>query len=131
MSVNIKNCYWRPGVNTSAIELSVPNTVSIALTEDTLTVELDDERTISVPLSWYPRLFHANAAERNNWKLIGRGAGIHWVDIDEDISIEGLIAGKPSNESRSSLKKWMARLLCEWWLFSRRLMELILLTVHF
>jgi len=50
---------------------------------------------------------HATPEERNNWRLIGRGHGIHWEDIDEDISVEGLLAGKPSGESQASLKKWL------------------------
>jgi hypothetical protein len=64
-------------------------------------------RTPCVPLGWYPRLEHANAAERADWRLIGKGQGIHWEDIDEDISIEGLLAGKPSGESQASFKRWL------------------------
>ena len=81
--------------------------VDVVITEDTLTVELNDGRTISVPLEWFPRLVHATEAERKNWRLIGRGQGIHWIDLDEDISVEGLLAGQPSAESQSSLKKWL------------------------
>ena len=75
--------------------------------EDTLTVELDDGRTISVPVAWYPRLLHASEEERANWRLIGKGHGIHWENIDEDISVESILTGRPSGESQASLKKWL------------------------
>jgi hypothetical protein len=94
-------------MNISSIELGVPNTESVTVTQDTLSVDLSDGRTISVPLSWFPRLVHATLAERNNWRLIGKGHGIHWPDIDEDISIEGLVAGRASGESQASFKKWL------------------------
>ena len=77
------------------------------LTDDTLSVDLSDGRSISVPIGWFPRLLHSTEQERNNWRFIGKGQGIHWEDIDEDISIEGLIAGGPSGESQESLKKWL------------------------
>ncbi|MCI0667031.1 MAG: DUF2442 domain-containing protein [Methylococcaceae bacterium] len=73
-----------------------------------MSVDLSDGRTISVPLAWYPRLTHASRSEQNNWRLIGKGYGIHWEDLDEDISVEGLLAGKPSGESQTSLQKWLA-----------------------
>ena len=81
---------------------------TVALTDDTLTVELMDGRSISAPLAWYPRLLHASAAERRNWQLIARGEGIHWPDVDEDISVFSLIAGRPSAESAASLQRWLA-----------------------
>lgn len=93
----------------SAVEIVVPAAESVTVTDDTLSVELSDGRTISVPLAWFPRLLHATKEERNNWRLIGRGQGIHWEDIDEDISVENLLAGKPSGESQASFKKWLAR----------------------
>lgn len=80
---------------------------TVTVTEDTLTVELSDGRSLSVPLAWFPRLIHATPAERKNWRLIGRGHGIHWNKLDEDISVEGLLAGKPSGESQASFKKWL------------------------
>jgi len=92
----------------SAIEITVPYALDVSVSDDTLSVELSDGRTISVPLEWYPRLVHGSPAERNNWRLIGRGEGIHWPDLDEDISVEGLLAGKPSGESQESFKKWLA-----------------------
>ncbi len=64
-------------------------------------------RVLSVPLAWFPRLLKATTMERNNWRLIGKGQGIHWEDLDEDISVEGLLAGKHSGESQDSLKKWL------------------------
>ncbi|MBW1699124.1 MAG: DUF2442 domain-containing protein [Deltaproteobacteria bacterium] len=91
----------------SAIEISVPHALNVSVTDDTLSVELSDGRTISVPVEWYPRLVHGSDDERNNWRLIGRGEGIHWPDLDEDISVEGLLAGKPSGESQESFKKWL------------------------
>jgi len=93
----------------SGIEIEVPYAEAVKVTDDTLTVDLSDGRTISVPLSWFPRLTHANNKERNNWRLIGKGHGIHWEDIDEDISIEGLLAGRPSGESQKSFKKWLEK----------------------
>jgi hypothetical protein len=92
----------------SAVEIEIPKAESVIVTEDTLSVDLSDGRTISVPLSWFPRLLHASREERNNWRLIGKGQGIHWEDIDEDISVEGLLAGKSSGESQSSFGKWLA-----------------------
>lgn len=91
----------------STVEMDVPSAEGVTVTEDTLTVDLSDGRTVSVPLAWFPRLMHSTPEERNNWRLIGRGHGIHWEDIDEDISIEGLLAGKPSGESQASFKKWL------------------------
>jgi len=91
----------------SAIEIDIPEAVDVRVTEETLSVDLSDGRTISVPLGWYPRLEHASAAERARWRLIGRGQGIHWPDIDEDISIKGLLAGNPSGESQRSFKRWL------------------------
>lgn len=91
----------------SAVEIQVPNAERVTLTEDTLTVDLSDGRTISAPLAWFPRLLHAGTEERKNWRLIGRGQGIHWEELDEDISVEGLLAGRPSGESQASFKKWL------------------------
>jgi hypothetical protein len=87
--------------------LKIPDAVDVRVTEDNLSVELSDGRTISVPLGWFPRLEYATPSERANWRLIGNGRGIHWEDIDEDISVEGLLAGKPSGESQSSFKRWL------------------------
>ena len=94
-------------MTTLAIKIDLPYAENVMITEDTLNVDLSDGRTISVPLNWFPRLLHATQKQRSNWRLIGRGHGIHWDDIDEDISVEGLIAGQPSGESQSSFKKWL------------------------
>lgn len=95
-------------MNTLAVEIRIPEALNVSLTDDTLSVDLSDGRSISVPIAWFPRLLHASEQERNNWRLIGRGQGIHWEDIDEDISIEGLLTGRPSGESQESFKKWLA-----------------------
>ena len=90
-------------------EIEIPTAENVTITEDTLSVDLSDGRTISVPLAWFPRLLQSTPDERNNWRLIGKGHGIHWEDSDEDISVEGLLAGRPSGESQSSFKKWLDR----------------------
>jgi len=95
-------------MNTSATETATLLTTGVAVTDDTLTVDLGDGRTMAVPLAWYPRLLHATQAERGNWVLIARGEGVHWPDVDEDISVASLIAGRPSNESAASLQRWLA-----------------------
>ncbi len=94
-------------MSTLALEIEIPKVEDVRITKDTLSADLSDGRTISVPIEWFPRLVHATSEERRNWRLIGRGHGIHWEDIDEDISVEGLLAGKPSGESQSSFKKWL------------------------
>jgi hypothetical protein len=91
----------------SALEIEIPRALSVSVANDTLSVDLSDGRTISVPLQWYPRLAHATAHELSQWRLIGDGDGIHWDAVDEDISIEGIVAGKQSAESQASLKKWL------------------------
>lgn len=96
-------------MSTMAIEIEVPFVENVMVSNDTLRADLSDGRSISVPLAWFPRLFHASAAERKHWRLIGRGVGIHWERLDEDISVEGLLAGKPSGESQASFEKWLAK----------------------
>ncbi|MDX9819510.1 MAG: DUF2442 domain-containing protein [Desulfococcus multivorans] len=91
-----------------AVNIEIPRVLSVKIDESAITVELDDGRTVSVPLAWYPRLFYANEAERQNFRLIAKGYGIHWEAVDEDISVEGILAGRPSGESQASLKRWMA-----------------------
>jgi len=93
----------------STVEIAIPLALNVVVTKDTLSVDLSDGRTISAPLAWFPRLLHATAAERKKWRLIGKGEGIHWEDIDEDISVDGLLAGKPSGESQASLEKWLSK----------------------
>jgi hypothetical protein len=79
----------------------------VRVTEDNLVVDLNDGRSISAPLVWYPRLFNGTLWERNNWRLIADGEGIHWPDLDEDLSVDSLIAGRPSGESPQSLNRWL------------------------
>ena len=92
---------------TSRAEINVPDAVRVEVTDEALRVELSDGRAISVPLAWYPRLLHATPEERRNWRLVGKGQGLHWQDLDEDISVESLLAGRPSGESQASLKNWL------------------------
>ena len=94
-------------MSTLAIEIQVPYAENVTVTQEALNVDLSDGRTISVPVAWFPRLLYSTQKERDNWRLIGRGHGIHWEEIDEDISVEGLLAGKPSGESQASFKKWL------------------------
>ncbi len=96
-------------MTTSKVEIKVPDVVGVEVTDDALIVELNDGRAISVPLAWYPRLLHATPKEQGSWRLIGRGQGIHWEDLDEDISVEGLLAGRASGESQASFKRWLEK----------------------
>jgi len=79
----------------------------VAVSDDALSVVLSDGRTVTAPIAWYPRLVHGTQPERQNWKFNGGGLGIHWHDLDEDISVANLLAGKASGESQQSLKKWL------------------------
>lgn len=81
---------------------NVPFAQDVRVSDDELEVWLTDGRRISVPLVWYPRLLQATAAQRQNWQLLGDGEGIHWPDVDEDLSVEGLLRGSPSPEARRS-----------------------------
>ena len=91
----------------STSEIQTARALKAAVTEDSLAVDLVDGRTVVVPLAWYPRLLHGTRQERIHWRIIGRGVGIHWPDLDEDISVEGLLAGKASGESQASFKRWL------------------------
>ena len=95
-------------MSSSAVEAREALATGVEVSKDTVSVELADGRTIAAPLAWYPRLAHATAEERGAWRLIGGGSGIHWPAIDEDISVANLLAGRPSAESHSSFKKWLA-----------------------
>ena len=92
---------------TSTSDLLAARAVGVKVTNDELTVQLEDGRTLAVPLVWYPRLLHGSKRERARWRFIGHGIGIHWPALDEDISVEGLLAGRPSGESQRSLKRWL------------------------
>ena len=76
--------------------------------DDDFTVDLSDGRTITIPLAWFPRLFHGTPSERGHWRFIASGIGIHWPELNEDISVEGLVLGRPSGEGQESLRRWLA-----------------------
>ena len=109
---------WRPEMNISTIDM--PQAERVEVSEDTLTAVLSDGRTISVPLKWYPRLAHATAKERRNWRCTG--GGIHWPDLNENLSVEALFAGPPTKEKQKSNKTKPA-VLDEPALVEGRLME--------
>jgi len=95
-------------MSTSTIEYPPARAVGVKVSSEALAVDLADGRTVVVPLAWYPRLFHGTRQERSRWRLVGGGEGIHWPELDEDISVEGILAGTPSGESQMSFKKWLA-----------------------
>jgi len=96
-------------MNSLAIEIQEPSAQNLTISEDSLTVDLVDGRTIIVPLSWYPRLWHGTREERNNIEIIGNETLLHWPDLDEDLSVSGILAGRRSGESQQSLKKWLKK----------------------
>jgi len=85
----------------------MPTVMTVNVTADALAVALSDGRTLSVALAWYPRLLHATPMERQSWRLVGTGGGVHWPALDEDISVANLLAGKRSAESQGSLQRWL------------------------
>jgi Protein of unknown function (DUF2442) len=87
--------------------LNIPQIQQVAVSDELLTVELSDGRIISAPLAWYPRLLHGSSIERDNWRLTGGQAGIHWPELDEDISLKNILLGQPSGESQTSLQRWL------------------------
>jgi hypothetical protein len=93
----------------SAVEMNIPSVVSVRVDDETLSVDLSDGRSIAVPCLWFPRLHHAAQNEREQWCVIGDGSGIHWDVIDEDISVKGLLAGRPSGESLESFQRWLEK----------------------
>ena len=94
-------------MNSLAIEIQEARAQLVIITDDALQVNLVDGRTIIAPLLWYPRLWHGTPEERNNFEIIGNGAYIHWPDLDEDLSVSGILAGRCSGECAESLKKWL------------------------
>ncbi len=94
-------------MNSSTVESQIPSATKARVNDETLSVDLSDGRTISVPIAWFPRLSHGTSEERNHWRLTGNGRGIHWPALDEDISVENLLAGKSSGESQTSFKRWL------------------------
>lgn len=97
------------GMPSATPELTPTKIVAVSVTDDTLSVDLEDGRTIAVPIGWYPRLAYATPSERDNFEIIGAGYGIHWPEIDEDIGVEGLLLGKKSTESQNSFARWLER----------------------
>ena len=95
-------------MTSSASNVIVPCAVRVAIENDALRVELTDGREIAVPLEWYPRLLNGRFVERMDWRLIDEGRGIHWPQLDEDIEFSGLLAGRRSSESPTSLARWLA-----------------------
>ena len=92
----------------SSVKTETAAAQNVRVTDRALVVELRDGRVVSVPLAWYPRLAEGSPREQRRWELLGPGIGIHWPDLDEDISVEGLLQGLPSGESRASLDEWRA-----------------------
>jgi len=95
------------GTASVVVTLSLPRITSVSVTDDTLSVDLEDGRTIAVPIGWYPRLAHGTSAERTNVQIAGAGFGLHWLDLDEDIGVEGILLGKRSTESSQSFENWL------------------------
>ena len=96
-------------MTTLTTDLELARAVDANITDDTLAVDLADGRSLAIPLAWFPRLLHGSPEERQEWRMIGDGQGLHWNRLDEDISIEGLLAGRPSGESEKSLKRWLEK----------------------
>jgi hypothetical protein len=97
------------GMSSALETLALNRIINVTVTNDTLSVDIEDGRTIAVPIGWFPRLAHGTPAELANFQISGSGYGIHWPDLDEDIGIEGLLLGKKSTESPSSLEKWLKK----------------------
>lgn len=95
------------GIPSAAVTLA--RAISVTVTDDTLSVDLEDGRTIAVPIGWYPRLAHGTPTQRANFQISGGGYGIHWPELDEDIGVEGLLLGKKSMESPASFERWLKR----------------------
>lgn len=97
------------GTDSAAVMLVLPKAIQVAITDDTLSVDLADGRTIAVPIGWFPRLAAGTRQERENVQIVGAGFGLHWPELDEDIGVEGLLLGKKSAESPASLARWLAQ----------------------
>lgn len=95
-------------MSSSQIDTAEVVATSVAVTDESLSANLADGRVITVPLAWYPRLLHATPDERGRWELLADGRHVHWPDIDEDLSVDGLLLGRPSAESDASLQEWFA-----------------------
>lgn len=97
------------GKPSAVVTLALPRAVNVIVTDDTLSVDLEDGRTISIPIVWYPRLAHGTPEESANFQISSAGYGIHWPDLDEDIGVEGLLLGKKSTENPASFERWLRR----------------------
>ncbi len=95
-------------MSSSNVEIQEARAQSVTVSDEALSVDLVDGRTIIVPLVWLPRLWHGTREERNRFEIFGDGAYIHWPELDEDLTVAGLLAGRQSGESPQSLKKWLA-----------------------
>jgi hypothetical protein len=98
-------------MSTSKTQVREALAQDVRISDDALAVDLVDGRTITTPLAWFPRLAHGSPPELANWRLIARGEGIHWPDLDEDISVESLLAGRRSGETQDSLRRWLQQRL--------------------
>ena len=94
-------------MNSLAIEVQEAKARDVLVSEDELAIDLVDGRTIVTPLMWYPRLWYGTSAERSNFEIVGDGAIVHWPNLDEDLSVSGILAGRRSGESQRSLKRWL------------------------
>lgn len=92
-----------------AAGVALPRAIKVTVDDETLTVDLEDGRSVSVPIGWFPRLAHGTPTERANFQLSGAGYGIHWPDLDEDVGVEGILLGKRSVESRASFERWLQK----------------------
>jgi len=97
------------GIHSAVVTPTLARVVNVLMTDDTLSVDLEDGRTISVPIGWYPRLAYGTPVERAHFQISGAGYGVHWPDLDEDIGVEGLLLGKKSTESPASFEGWLQR----------------------
>ncbi len=94
---------------THSATLTLIRIINVTVTDDMLSVDLEDGRTIAIPIGWYPRLAYGTSAERANFQISGAGYGIHWPDLDEDIGVEGVLLGKKSTEGQPSFERWLQR----------------------
>ncbi|MEK7793410.1 MAG: DUF2442 domain-containing protein [Candidatus Hydrogenedentota bacterium] len=97
------------GTHSAAIAPTPVRIIRVAVTDDTLSVDLEDGRTIAVPIGWYPRLAYGTQEERANFQISGAGYGIHWPDLDEDLGVEGILLGQKSSEGQASFERWLKR----------------------
>ena len=97
------------GTLSASLPIALLRITRVDVTDDMLSVDLEDGRTIVVPIGWYPRLAYGTPTERANFQISGAGHGIHWPDLDEDIGVDGLLLGKRSTESQASFERWLQR----------------------